>query len=98
MVRMNDIRSLTDFQRNTKEHLKRLRKTGQPEVLTVNGQAEIVVQSADSYQRLLDAANLTDSVEVLGKRLASMDAGVPGIPIREFDASMRRRHRIGRKA
>jgi prevent-host-death family protein len=55
MIRPEDIGSLTDFQRNTKGHLKRLQRTGRPELLTVNGKAELVVQSADAYQRLIDS-------------------------------------------
>jgi prevent-host-death family protein len=55
MVRPQDIGSLTDFARNTKAHLKRLRRTGRPELLTVNGKAEVVVQSASAYQRLLNS-------------------------------------------
>ncbi|HKN77203.1 MAG TPA: type II toxin-antitoxin system Phd/YefM family antitoxin [Candidatus Acidoferrum sp.] len=54
MIRPEDIGSLTDFSRNTKSHLKRLRRTGRPELLTVNGKAEVVVQSAPAYQRLLN--------------------------------------------
>lgn len=53
MIRPEDIGPLTDFNRNTKAHLKRLRRTGRPELLTVNGKAEVVVQSASAYQRLL---------------------------------------------
>src|SRR5256885_12010464 len=33
----NDIRSLSDFKRNTSELLERLKKTGNPLVLTING-------------------------------------------------------------
>lgn len=54
MVRPEDIGSLTDFNRNTKAHLKRLRRTGRPELLTANGKAEVVVQSASAYQRLIE--------------------------------------------
>jgi Antitoxin Phd_YefM, type II toxin-antitoxin system len=54
VIRPEDIGSLTDFARNTKAHLKRLRRTGRPELLTVNGKAEVVVQSAPAYQRLLN--------------------------------------------
>jgi len=50
-----DIHSLTDFKRQTLEFLERLRSTGRPVVLTVNGRAELVVQSVSSYQSLLDA-------------------------------------------
>jgi PHD/YefM family antitoxin component YafN of YafNO toxin-antitoxin module len=55
MVRPEDIGSLTDFTRNTKAHLKRLRRTGRPNLLTVNGKAQVVVQSASAYQRLLES-------------------------------------------
>jgi PHD/YefM family antitoxin component YafN of YafNO toxin-antitoxin module len=53
MVRPEDIGSLTDFSRNTKAHLKRLRRTGRPELLTLNGKAEVIVQSASAYERLV---------------------------------------------
>ena len=55
MVRPEDIWSLTDFSRNTKAHLKRLRRTGRAELLTVNGKAEVVVQNASAYERLIKA-------------------------------------------
>ncbi len=55
MIRVQDILSLTDFHRNTKAHLRRLKQSGGPEVLTVNGKATLVVQEASAYQRLLTA-------------------------------------------
>ena len=45
----NDIRSLSDFKRKTGELLGRLKKTGHPLVLTINGRAEVVVQDAEAY-------------------------------------------------
>lgn len=51
MIDVRDIYSLTDFQRNTRRHIRRLRRTGRPAVLTVNGAAELVVQDAEAYQR-----------------------------------------------
>ena len=55
MINLKDIYSLSDFQRRTREHIRRLKKTRRPEVLTVNGRAELIVQDAVSYQELLDA-------------------------------------------
>ena len=55
MIRPQDIRSLTDFARNARAHLDRLRRTGRPELLTVNGKAEVVVQNAAAYQRLIES-------------------------------------------
>ena len=43
-MNLTDIHSLTDFQRNVKDHLKHLKETGRPEILTVNGKAAVVVQ------------------------------------------------------
>jgi PHD/YefM family antitoxin component YafN of YafNO toxin-antitoxin module len=54
MIRSEDIGSLTDFARNTKAHLRRLKRTGRAELLTVNGKAEVVIQNASAYQQLLE--------------------------------------------
>ena len=62
MIRTHDIHSLTDFQRNTREHVERLKETGRPAVLTVNGKAEVVVQSAQGYQELLDRLDHVETV------------------------------------
>jgi len=55
MIRTEDIGSLTDFQRNAQAHLKRLKRTGRPELLTVNGRAEVIIQSASAYQKLIES-------------------------------------------
>jgi len=54
MIRPEDIGSLTEFARNTKAHLRKLKRTGRPELLTVNGKAEVVIQNASAYQQLLE--------------------------------------------
>jgi PHD/YefM family antitoxin component YafN of YafNO toxin-antitoxin module len=54
MVMMEDIQSLSEFQRNARVHIRRLSKTGRPKVLTVNGKASVVVQDAAAYQKLMD--------------------------------------------
>lgn len=56
MIRMTNIKPLTDFLRNSKAHIQALQSSGEPEVLTVNGEAAIVVQDAKSYQALLELA------------------------------------------
>jgi len=75
MVRLDDIRSLTDFQRNAREHIRRLKRTGRPEVLTVKGQAELVVQDARAYQTLLDRAEEAEQRERLRRAIADYRAG-----------------------
>lgn len=69
MFDLTNIHSLTDFNRNTKAYVQRLKETGTPEVLTVNGQAEIVVQSAAAYQQLREAADLVERLPILRQSL-----------------------------
>ena len=70
-----DIHPLTDFKRNTAEFLAQLKQTGHPLVLTINGKAELVVQDAKSYQRLLDIAERLETIEAVKEGLASMERG-----------------------
>ncbi len=88
----NDIRSLSDFKRNTSELLDRLKKTGNPLVLTINGRAEVVVQDAEAYQVLLDRV---ETIEALQQGLADVKAGRTK-PAREVFGRLRRKHGIPR--
>jgi len=54
MILLEEIRSLSEFTRTAKASVKRLQKTGRPEVLTLNGKARVVVQDAASYQKLMN--------------------------------------------
>jgi PHD/YefM family antitoxin component YafN of YafNO toxin-antitoxin module len=95
VIDLANIRSLSDFQRNTKEHLRQLKETGKPEVLTVNGQAELVVQSAAAYQKLLDQVEPADAVEGLRELLIAADAGENGIPPEQLLTAVRQRLGLG---
>ena len=75
MIDLKEIHPLTDFQRNAKAHLKRLKKTGKPHVLTVNGRAEVVVQDADAYQKLLEAVDRAEALEGIRRGLEDVKAG-----------------------
>ncbi len=97
MIQLSDIRSLTDFQRNARQHIKRLKQTGQPVVLTVNGKAEIVVQDAESYQRLLEQIDHVEAFEGIRRGLADMNAGRTQ-RAREALEEIRHKHDIPRDA
>ena len=95
MIDLNDIHSLTEFQRNTKEHIERLKESGKPQVLTVNGKAEIVVQDAKSYQELLERMDRLEAVAGIRRGLAEVAEGKVK-PVREAFAAIRKRHKIAR--
>jgi len=70
-----DIHPLTDFKRHTSEFLSQLKETGQPLVLTINGKAELVVQDATSYQRLLNLAERLETIQAVKAGLESIERG-----------------------
>lgn len=72
-LRIKDIRSVTDFQRNARTHVARLKKTKAPMVLTVNGSAAIVVQDAATYQDLIDRI---DELEYEREFVAAVNEGL----------------------
>ena len=97
MIDLKNIYSLSDFQRKTREHIRRLKKTGHPEVLTVKGKAELVVQDAASYQELLDALEQAETLSGIRCGLKSVEDG-EGRPAAQALAEIRKKHRIARSA
>ena len=53
-----DIRSVTDLKRKTRDILNHLHATGRPVILTVNGRADSVLLDVRVYEKYLQAGNL----------------------------------------
>ena len=53
---------MTTFKRNSAGLMKRMRKTGRPLVLTVNGKAEAVVLDASAYREVVDRLEAIASI------------------------------------
>ncbi|MFB2768064.1 type II toxin-antitoxin system Phd/YefM family antitoxin [Pelatocladus sp. BLCC-F211] len=60
MINLENIHSLTDFKRNVKQFLERIKTTKSPLVLTVNGKAEVVIQDASTFQEMIDRLERTE--------------------------------------
>jgi prevent-host-death family protein len=58
-----DIRSVTDLKRHTREILDHLHATGRPVVLTVNGRADSVLLDVRVYEKTLQAGNLAKLID-----------------------------------
>jgi PHD/YefM family antitoxin component YafN of YafNO toxin-antitoxin module len=84
-----DIHSLTEFKLNTPQFVQQLKESGDPLVLTINGKAELVVQDAASYQKLLDIAEEARVLDGIRRGLEDMKAG-RGRPAAEAFADIRR--------
>lgn len=96
-IHVNNIGSLSEFQRNTKDHLKEMERSGKPRVLTVNGKAKLVVQDARAYQKLLDELDEARHLLTLRRRLKDVRAGVKGRPLESAIEDLGRRSPKGRR-
>ena len=90
MSQLVDVASLTDFKRNSSEAIRRLKESGQPQILTVNGRAKVVVQDVDAYQRLLDLVDRAEAIEGIRRGLESAARG-EGLSPEEIFAEVRKR-------
>ena len=70
-----DIQSLSVFKRDSAKFMRQLKKTKEPIVLTVNGKASIVVQDAESYEKLLKTKEKMDALKGIQNGLADLRAG-----------------------
>lgn len=77
LIDARNIYPFTDFLRNYKAHIKRIKECGSPEVLTVNGKAEVVVLDADSYQRLVDRILNADEIDRARSSFSRVKAASP---------------------
>ena len=93
MIDFSDTRPLADFQRNAERHIRALKKSGKPQLLTVNGREEVVVQDAASYRKLMEALEESQAVAGIRRGLQSMRRGA-GRPMRETLEALGRKHQI----
>jgi PHD/YefM family antitoxin component YafN of YafNO toxin-antitoxin module len=94
-IRSGDIHPLTDFLRNHREAIERLRTSGRPEVLTVHGKAALVVQDAEAYEHVLQLAMDMDMYIGVREGLDEIERG-EGISLDEFTRRLREKHRLPR--
>ena len=62
--------SLSTFNRDSNKVMRQMKKT-KDSVVTVNGKAAVLLQDAQSYQKLLELKEGSEVVEILRQRLAS---------------------------
>ncbi|MEI8171942.1 MAG: type II toxin-antitoxin system Phd/YefM family antitoxin [Deltaproteobacteria bacterium] len=75
-----DIRSVTELKRKTRDILDHLHATGRPVILTVNGRADSVLLDVRVYEKHLQAGNLA---KLLAPAERDLESGKTR-PIRDF--------------
>ena len=95
MIDLREVRSVTEFQRNLKGYVGRLKGRKTPLVLTVNGRAELIVQDARSYQALLDRLERAETVAAIRQGMREFERG-EGIPLEKAERELRKKHGFSR--
>ncbi|GBE93550.1 type II toxin-antitoxin system Phd/YefM family antitoxin [Nostoc cycadae] len=90
---IRDIHSLSNFKRNTSDLIKQMKQTGKPVVLTVNGKAELVVQDAQSYQKLLELVEKLETITGIKQGLEDIEVGNTR-PLSAFEQEMQQKYGI----
>src|SRR5438445_9453728 len=91
MIDLREVRSVTEFQRNIKDYVGRLKKKKTPLVLTVNGRAELVVQDAESYQEILERLDRAETLAAIRRGRDQFERG-EGIPLAAAEKRLRKKH------
>lgn len=80
---------LTDFRSKAAAHIKRLKKSDRPAMLTQNGKGTAVVMSPEHYERLVADAEIARSIAAIQESLADPRADIPWAKVAE---KLRSRH------
>jgi PHD/YefM family antitoxin component YafN of YafNO toxin-antitoxin module len=92
---LREVRSVTEFQRNLKRSVGRLKEKKTPLVLTVNGRAEVIVQDAGSYQALLDRLERAETAAATCQGMEEFERG-GGMALEQAERRLRKRHGLSR--
>ena len=88
MVKSSAIKPLTDFVRNSKAHISTLRETKEPEILTINGEAAVVVQDPQAYEEMAALAEQARQDARLQKAMDYFRDGGEGIKAEDVFAKL----------
>jgi PHD/YefM family antitoxin component YafN of YafNO toxin-antitoxin module len=86
---VEDIKSLSFFKQKTGDVIKHIKSTKKPTFLTINGNVELVIQDAESYQKMIDDMNVA-------KILNALDCVKKGdvVQLEEGLEKIRKKHKI----
>jgi PHD/YefM family antitoxin component YafN of YafNO toxin-antitoxin module len=87
-IDLRQIHPVSDFVRNYKSFLSRIKATGNPEILTVNGKPEYVILDAESYQSIATELERARFIKAVNEGIEDMRAG-RGKPVAEAFSEIR---------
>jgi PHD/YefM family antitoxin component YafN of YafNO toxin-antitoxin module len=93
MFNPDDTCSISDFVRNARAHVARLRATRRPQILTLNGAAEFVVLTAEAFKELTERIDELETLAALNEASLEVDGG-GGSSAEEAEARLRERLKL----
>lgn len=88
------IKPLSDFLRNSKIHIAKLKQNQEAEVLTVNGAAAVVIQNPEAYERMKALAEQAIQDARLQSALSYFRDGGEGIEAEKVFAKLNRKYAL----
>lgn len=88
MIQPSDIHTLTEFKRNSTDHIERLEDSGRPQVLTVDGRPKVVIMGVKAFEQLAELADRAAALDGIRKGLDDVDAG-RHMSLEEFARTLR---------
>ena len=88
MLATEHTQSLSEFRKKAAATIDRLNKTGNAEILTVNGEARAVLISPAVYDELAREAELSRDVAAIKRAMKEFDEG-KGVEAKTFFAGLR---------
>lgn len=85
-----DIKSVSDLKKHTREIFEQLHRTGRPVVITVNGKPDVVLLDARQFEKKLKALNIS---VLLAEGEADVKAGRTR-PAREVLRELKDAHKV----
>jgi prevent-host-death family protein len=70
-----DISPLTEFKRDSARMIARIKESGRPQILTVNGKPSVVVMDAGAWQDMQDQLDYAETIAGIRKGLTQALAG-----------------------
>jgi PHD/YefM family antitoxin component YafN of YafNO toxin-antitoxin module len=75
MILPTEVDTLDHFKRQSRAEIRKLKRSGRPKVLTVNGKPAVIVQDAAAYEAQMRLLDEIDCVAAVREGAADADAG-----------------------
>jgi prevent-host-death family protein len=85
-----DIRSVTDLKRHTKNIISQVHRTGRPVVVTVNGRADVVLLDIATYENQVSAQKMAELLAPAEKDIVLKQTR----PIKQFLKEFKNAHKV----